>query len=124
MGQLIRPLVLLALLGLGAVSRVDARDDLDPIPRSDLGKPYDVVRPVLLKLGDAPVGESQDTARACIGAEDLCSKYPEIDGCAVDRPLCRLEWRSASGLRFYIIASRDTADTLVVRGMRYDEKGP
>ena len=85
----------------------------------EVDKPYAAARADLIKKGGVPV--SQTNRIEYVGYEDLSAKYPELNSCATDQPLCRFEWKSKAGVRFYIITSSDDAPSVVVKGMDYDD---
>jgi hypothetical protein len=89
------------------------------------GKEYQIVRKQLIREGNVPLDQSHRDNWCGTGTETLCSMYHELWSCAVDQPLCRFEWRSKAGKRFYIITNREDPVTwrwtvLIVSGWDYD----
>jgi len=114
-------LVVAASVGLGAQVKSEVRDD--PL-RGERGKEYHIVRSQLIREGNTPVAQCLPN-QSITGLEKLCSMYPEVWTCFVDQPLCRFEWQSSSGRRFYIITNREDPVTgrwtaLIVIGWNYD----
>jgi hypothetical protein len=109
-------------LAIGTLSIGEAATD--PLQNPEYGRDYHTVRRDLIQLGDTPVNQTNLPHSFCsFGDEEAetCQMYPEVLSCAVDRPLCRFEWRAKTGQRFYIITSGEYPNSLTVVGWDFDD---
>jgi hypothetical protein len=111
---------LIVILVLSGLSSPAKSQDPHDVVQEEFGKEYHIARRQLIKKGNIPLDQSRAADRACEGNPPACSMYPELIACAVDQGLCRFEWRSKNGRRFYIITRGEDPNNLVVHGMDYE----
>jgi hypothetical protein len=95
-----------------------------PSPPSLLiGLPYKAARARLIGAGNHPVQVRPGLGLKgmCLGRDDLCAAYPEVESCAVDRDgPCRFRWRTAEG-RLFIVYTRGETFEVMVSGGEWDD---
>ena len=113
-------LALCLWLSLGAVAASPAEADLERLT----GKNYDRVRHALSSRGYLPVVEHRMAPVDCVGNEDVCARFPELEACSMDNGrLCRFEWQDAHARRFYIVTAGEHVTRLIVKGFdRYEDE--
>ncbi len=88
-----------------------------------IGLPYKATRARLIGAGNHPVQVRPGLGLKgmCLGRDDLCAAYPEVESCAVDRDgPCRFRWRTAKGRLFIVYTVGGTFD-VTVSGDEWDD---
>jgi len=92
-------------------------------PSVVIGLPYKAERARLIGAGNHPVPVRPGLGMngICLGRDDLCAAYPEVESCAVDRDgPCRFRWRTAKGQLFIVYTGGETFD-VTVSGVGWDD---
>ena len=117
LNRLLRIIPVLFVVGIQA----RAEGQRNSLTSGEEGMEYGRARRQLIKEGNSPVDQTHSADRFCgISHARECTLYPEFSACAVDQPLCRFEWRSKAGRRFYIITVGENPLNRTVSGMQYE----
>jgi hypothetical protein len=115
---------MLARTGLCVVLMVAPAMAANPSPPSiAIGTPYKAARARLISYGNHPVRVRPGLGLngICIGRDDICAAYPEVESCAGDRDgPCRFRWKTAKGRIFIVYTGGETFD-VTVAGVGWDE---
>jgi len=88
-------------------------------PSLVVGLPYKAARARLIGAGNHPVQVHPGLGLngICLGRDDLCAAYPEVESCAVDEDgPCRFRWRTAKGRLFTVHTRGETFDVTISGG--------
>jgi hypothetical protein len=112
-GRLLILVVALALplLAIAAPQRVS-------FPESFIGIPYSIARARLAGMGWGPAHEP--VADLLEWAKRIQGLYPELDGCAVDKPVCSFSFLNKAGDCLRLITKGESIEGLVVDSIAHD----
>jgi hypothetical protein len=88
------------------------------VPNDIVGSPYVNARASLLARGFTAVLQNKTTQFCNENMGDVCN-YPELSSCAIDAfTPCRFEWKSTSGVKFYVVTRGGDKKRLIVVGVQ------
>lgn len=77
-----------------------------------IGEKYSIVRQRLVQNGNLPQTR-RNNSESCSAPEPLCSRFPELIGCAADVPSCLSAWRAKDGTLFTVQINEDPDNPVV-----------
>jgi hypothetical protein len=107
------------MMGMAGVS--SAQSTMQDLYPNLTGKSYVEAKKELLLLGAVPIDDKRiQESRGvndCSIESDICA-LPEVSACAVDQPLCLMEWHDKQGRRFTVQTSYNAS--VSVSGLKVD----